>query len=112
MISNGISFHDIFNMSKFKLHQSENILKTIRLFQPEYQPEYTIPQISYDCPLLNRINDVNSRANPVEGLLSLEQLKNSLKMQLKQENQFVIPVKSIEKFDSSNHGKFSYYVSN
>ncbi|XP_043674513.1 DNA-directed RNA polymerase, mitochondrial [Vespula pensylvanica] len=109
MINNGISFHDIFNNSKFRVHQPENILKTIRMFQPEYQPEYTVPQTSYNCKLLNNINEINSRENPVEGLLSFEQLKNSLNMQMKQESQYIVPIKSIEKFDPISHDKFSYY---
>ncbi|XP_035743443.1 DNA-directed RNA polymerase, mitochondrial-like isoform X1 [Vespa mandarinia] len=108
MISNDISFHDIFNMSKFIRDQSKNILKTIRFFRPEYQPEYSMPQMSYNCKLLNRISEINSRENPVEGLLSLQDLKNSLMMQINQENRFIIPIKSVEKFDPSNDDTVSY----
>ncbi|XP_014613955.1 PREDICTED: DNA-directed RNA polymerase, mitochondrial isoform X2 [Polistes canadensis] len=109
MVNNGISFDDIFNKSKFKLNQSENILKTIQLFKPDYQPEYIKPQMSYNCNLLKDIDKLNSRKNPAEGVLSLEQLRNSLKMQIEQENKYLLSIKSVENFHSVDNNKLLHY---
>lgn len=110
MINNNISFNDIFNKSKFKLNQVENILKAIQLFKPEFQPVYTIPELSYNCKLMNNISKINSRISPVEDLLSVKELLNCLEKQINQESQFFIHVKSIEKFNTANKKKIVYYV--
>ncbi|XP_043493489.1 DNA-directed RNA polymerase, mitochondrial isoform X2 [Polistes fuscatus] len=109
MINNGISFHDIFNKSKFKLNQVENILKAIQLFKPNYQPEYIRPEMSYNCNLLKDIDKLNSRKNLVEGVLSLEQLRNSLKMQIEQENKYLLSVQSVENLHSVDNNKLLHY---
>ncbi|KAK2586475.1 hypothetical protein KPH14_010745 [Odynerus spinipes] len=102
MTNNDISFNDIFNKAKFKLCQSEELLKTIQLFRPEYQPEYIMPELSYDSKLLN-VSNMNSYKSPVEGVVSLEQLNNFLEAQIKQERQCIVLVESIEKFNKENN---------
>ncbi|XP_015177873.1 PREDICTED: DNA-directed RNA polymerase, mitochondrial [Polistes dominula] len=84
-------------------------MKTIQLFQPDYQPKYVEPQMSYDCNLLKNIDKINLRKYPAEGVLTLEQLKNCLKMQLEQENTYNLPIKSVENFHSVNNDKFLHY---
>ncbi|KAI4498145.1 hypothetical protein M0802_006631 [Mischocyttarus mexicanus] len=109
MANNGISFNDIFNKSKFILNQSENILKTIQLFEPDYKPEYIKPHMSYNCKLLEDIDKINSRKSPSEGVLSLEQLRNNLKIQIEQESKYHLPINSVEKFHPVNNHKILQY---
>lgn len=98
MIANGITFEEIINVGKFKGHQLENVLSVIKLLDPTFVPIFKLPDLSYHCKLLERIDSKTIRIkNPVKGILSLDQLKDGFKQQMHAELEGEITINSIAK---------------
>ncbi|XP_031771738.1 DNA-directed RNA polymerase, mitochondrial [Apis florea] len=91
-----ISFDDIINKSYFKNDQQENVLKAIRILIPNFKPSSINIDTMYNCKLLNQIPMSNNYESPVKELLTKEELKDLLKIQLQNELAIEIQIPSIK----------------
>ncbi|XP_015431251.1 PREDICTED: DNA-directed RNA polymerase, mitochondrial, partial [Dufourea novaeangliae] len=95
MTSNNISFNSIFNEAHFKHDQRENVLKTIRLLLPNFEPTYTKLDTKYKCELINKYPMMDNYQSPAKGIIKLEELKDYMKMQLQNEEDIEVLIESI-----------------
>ncbi|CAH2250120.1 jg6847 [Pararge aegeria aegeria] len=101
MQEQGLTLNDLLDKTKFLHNQREMVLKAVRRLDPHYEPNYTPPELDYDCPLLDRIrlDNVENRkglmTSPAKGLLTLEDLKLKGKEQLAMEMAGEIEVQNI-----------------
>ncbi|KOX68053.1 DNA-directed RNA polymerase, mitochondrial [Melipona quadrifasciata] len=74
-----MNFNDIFNKSYFTIDQEKNILKVIRILLPDFKLSHTILDTNYKCRILKNNLTGNNYESPVEGLLTMEELKHCFK---------------------------------
>ena len=102
MYNANISVNDIFNKSHFKHDQEENVLRIVKMIKPGFERTYTTLNTEHKCPLLRKIPMGNNYQSPVEGLLTIDALKDFLKMQLQNESAIEVEIESIEKRDRNS----------
>lgn len=102
MYNANISVNDIFNKSHFKHDQEENVLRIVKMIEPRFERTYTVLNTEHKCPLLRKIPMGNNYQSPVEGLLTIDALKDFLKMQLQNESAIEVEIESIEKHDRNS----------
>ncbi|XP_076753141.1 mitochondrial RNA polymerase [Xylocopa sonorina] len=91
-----ISLNDIFNKSHFKNDQQEHVLNVIRTLLPDFEPVHSKLNTEYNCKLLKEVPNYSNYESPVKGLLTMEELKNLLKIQLQNELNIEAQIPSIE----------------
>ena len=96
-----VSFNDIFNKSYFTTDQEKNILKVIRILMPDFKLSHTTLDINYKCRILKNNLTGNNYESPVEGLLTMEELKHCFKIQLQTELAFEVEIPSIKLCDKN-----------
>ncbi|XP_076381609.1 mitochondrial RNA polymerase isoform X2 [Megalopta genalis] len=97
MESGGISLNDIFNETHFKYNQYDNVLKVIRLYDPNFKPLYSAMNLQYTSNLVNKVPMRNNYCSPVEGLLTIDKLKSYVKVQHEYEKNIAVEIESINK---------------
>lgn len=102
MTNYNITFDDLFNKSYFKNNQRENVLKSIRVLIPNFEPLYALPSTEYACRLLSKPLTKNNYRSPVEGLLTMEELNDCLKEQVQNETAIEVQIKSVESSKDAN----------
>ncbi|XP_029040441.2 DNA-directed RNA polymerase, mitochondrial [Osmia bicornis bicornis] len=102
MTNYNITFNDLFNKSYFTNNQRENVLKSIRVLIPNFEPSYDLPSTEYACGLLSKTLTKNNYRSPVEGLLTIEELKGYLKEQVQDETAIEVQIKSVESSRNTN----------
>ncbi|XP_076280985.1 mitochondrial RNA polymerase [Lasioglossum baleicum] len=97
MSIHGITLNDMFNKTHFKHNQRENVLKVIRLHEPNFEPSRSIVDLGYTCNLLNKVPMRDNYCSPAEDILTMDELTNDLKVQLQREEDIEVPIESINK---------------
>uniref|UniRef100_A0A0K8SQM1 DNA-directed RNA polymerase n=1 Tax=Lygus hesperus TaxID=30085 RepID=A0A0K8SQM1_LYGHE len=77
----------------------EVVLEAIRVVKPKFSPLHPAPDIDYDNPLLNHLNDKSntSLVSPAKGILHEDALYSFFIEQLTLEKSATVTVKSVEK---------------
>ncbi|XP_076661503.1 mitochondrial RNA polymerase [Halictus rubicundus] len=94
---NGITLNEMFNKTHFKHNQRENVLKVIRLHRPNFDPPHSTVDLGYMCNLLNKVHMWDNYCSPAEDILTMDELKSNLKVQLQCEEDIEVPIESINK---------------
>ncbi|XP_076247512.1 mitochondrial RNA polymerase isoform X2 [Calliopsis andreniformis] len=90
-----VLFNDIFNKSYFKNDQQDNVLKMVRLLQPEFKPVYTKRKTKNTCAILDKTLAQNNYESPVKDLLTINDLKNLTDTQIQNELLFEVEIENI-----------------
>lgn len=100
MYANNISFNDILTKSHFKYNQREIILGIIAQLEPTFEPLNDLENpliVKYTHNVLTKTSMENNYQSPVKGLLTIEELKEALNIQLQNERTIKIQIDSIDK---------------
>lgn len=95
MNSYNISFNDVIVKSSFKYEQQENVLKTIRVLVPNFEPSYPELNTKYMCKLLKEIPMKSNYESPAKELLTFKELQDLTKTQLQNECTIEVQIPSI-----------------
>lgn len=98
MNRSGVFFDDVLNLSQSKAAHREAILRCIRLTSPKYQPTYSNFDQTYDCKLLQNLQVSSNRHCPSEGVVTLDELRQTVQTQIDAEMQQEVEVKNITEF--------------
>ena len=103
MNENAITFQDIIKSPKYILDQRRQVMKAIKYLQPNFLPDDNVSDFSYGCDLLKNINHLEPRVDPspAKDLLTVHDLQERMKEQLKLEIDGDVVIKSIEKAENS-----------
>lgn len=93
-----VSFDDIINVSQTKATNRDAVLRCIRLASPEYDATYTNFDKMYNCKLLRNLKASSSYHSPAEGVVTLDEIRQTVQAQVDIEMQQELEVNSIAGF--------------
>ncbi|XP_011504783.1 PREDICTED: DNA-directed RNA polymerase, mitochondrial [Ceratosolen solmsi marchali] len=98
LIHNGISLNDVVTKSIFVNDQRMYVEKVAKMLDNQFQPVYSIPDLSYDCTLLTNFTKNKSvLPSTVENLVAYDDVTKLLKKQIKMELDGLTTIYSIAK---------------
>lgn len=101
MIEQSITFDNVLNKSKGKIGQYDVVLHAIRKIDPLFEPAVLPKDEFYDCNLLDTLATERSVCkSPAENLLTLKELNNMYRNQIKHEIDGHVEIQSIAKIDT------------
>ncbi|KAL4707894.1 hypothetical protein ACJJTC_010329, partial [Scirpophaga incertulas] len=98
----GLTLNDLFDKTEFLRDQRQVVLNAVRRLDPVFQPQYTPIPLDYDCPLMGRLHldAVLERqgllCSPAEGIISVEDMVQRGKEQLKIEMKGDVEMQNID----------------
>ncbi|XP_044758322.1 DNA-directed RNA polymerase, mitochondrial [Coccinella septempunctata] len=97
----GYNFNKLMNEGVFLNDERTIVLKTMRIFDPKFEPTYNAPLVQYNNELVNNLNHQDQLLPPkkgpeCDGLFSSNDLRKRVLEQLDQEQQISITVRNIE----------------
>lgn len=95
--SRGFDFNRIMNEGVFLKDEREVVLKAMKVFNPEFQPQYLPPLVQYNNDLVNNLNHPDQLQPPKKeennkGPFKVSDLKELVMEQLKQELEISVTV--------------------
>lgn len=95
----------MFNKTIFLYDDREVLLKAIKTIKPDFSPQYTIPNLNYDCGLVNSLNSdgdkngvykTEDNTMQVKSIISIEKLRENILNQVQNEKLGTIEIENIE----------------
>lgn len=97
-----ISFNDILTKPTFVGDQMENVLRSVRLFEPNFEPVFENADLDYNCHLLEKIFENRVPESPAKGLLSHSDLEERRRRQFEIEVKGQVDIKSVAMREEPN----------
>ncbi|XP_033208635.1 DNA-directed RNA polymerase, mitochondrial isoform X2 [Belonocnema kinseyi] len=97
-----ISFNDILTKPTFVADQKENVLRSVRLLEPNFEPVFEKPDLGYNCRLLENIFENRVPESPAKGLLSHSDLEERRRRQFEIEVKGQVDIKSVAMREEPN----------
>ncbi|EGI66288.1 PREDICTED: DNA-directed RNA polymerase, mitochondrial [Acromyrmex echinatior] len=97
MNHNGISFDQIINTS-LNATQRNAVLHCMKSFDPNYCAQSQANNISYNCNLMRDLTNNNNWQSPAKGVVTLDELRDMMNVQINIEKQCTMDVKSVALF--------------
>lgn len=96
MLNHKVSLNDVVKQSVLLSDQKKHVLKAMKSLQPNFRPLYTEPEYRYSNILLKNMTCTNNAiVSPAKGLITTEELKSAMTVQLQNEIRGFIAVQSI-----------------